>query len=91
MGEKELVDLEGWFEHICQTGDEICEQAYQSEDEHYRVMEEEADQDREKVVAEIMETHNSPNEEQDRYLFHEYTNDLGGEPDPRWSEDDQLE
>jgi hypothetical protein len=74
------------IEHICQSGDEVCEQAYQSEHEHYQIMEEEANQDAELAVAEIMETYNPP----DWYQLNEYTNDLGGDADPRWNEDGNL-
>ena len=39
------ADHNAWIEQVILSGDEVCEQAFESEDEHYRVMEEEADQE----------------------------------------------
>ena len=79
-GDKELANYKGWFEHICQSGDEVCEQAFSDEHEFYQVMEEGSDKDTESEVDEFLRL--------DRTL--EYTNDLGGEPDPGWSEDEPF-
>jgi hypothetical protein len=85
MSEKALADNNCWFDHVVMTGNDVSEQAYETEEDHYWVMEEEADQDVDLVVTEIMDGYEAPNP------LHEYKNDLGHEADPRWREDEQID
>jgi hypothetical protein len=48
---------EGWFEHICRTGDAICEPAFASEYEAHLYWDEEHDQHLQEFVKDFMEGH----------------------------------